>query len=76
MRVASAVSSIWRAWAIALALGVGVLGMGAGLAHSEPRQPAGQSLIVQGLLPSLPNDAFVYDVDPSDGRGSTQTVVP
>jgi hypothetical protein len=38
--------------------------MGAGLAHSQPVQPQQQSLIAEGLLPSLPNDSFVCHARP------------
>lgn len=64
MRVALAVSSVWCAYAIALGLAVGVLGMGAGLAHAQPVQPPQKSLIAEGLLPPLPNDSFVCRARP------------
>jgi hypothetical protein len=64
MRVATAVSSVWRAYAVALVLALGVLAMGVGLAHSQPVQPAERSLVAEGLLPPVPNDSFICHAQP------------
>lgn len=64
MRVARTASSVWLDYAFALGLALGVLGMGAGLAHSQPVQPQRKSLIAEGLLPPLPNDSFICQARP------------
>ncbi len=86
MRAATAVSSVYRAYALAFALGLAILGMGVGLAHAETGQPASSQQvahpqIAQGLLPSLPNNSFVCHAQPGgwcdlrDWRGFDRTTV-
>jgi hypothetical protein len=87
MRTATAVSSIWRAYALAFGLGLAILGMGAGLAHAQSSETAAPSQIVstqitQGLLSPLPNNAFVCHAKPGgwcdlrDWRGVAQAFGP
>ncbi len=64
MRAATAVSSVYRAYALAFALGLAILGMGVGLAHANSRPPVATQQIAQGLLPSLPNNSFVCHARP------------
>jgi hypothetical protein len=64
MRVATAVSAVWRAYALAFGLGLAIAGMGAGLAHARSTETAGPTLIAQGLLPSVPNNSFVCHAQP------------
>ena len=81
MRAATAVSSVYRANALAIALGLAILGMGVGLAHAETGQPASSPQLAQGLLPSLPNNSFVCHAQPGgwcdlrDWRGLDQTKI-
>jgi hypothetical protein len=83
MRAATAVSvsSIYRAYALAFALGLAFLGMGVGLAHADSHPPVAPQQTVQGLLPSAPNDSFVCHARPGgwcdlrDWRGFGQTTV-
>ena len=69
MRVATAVSSASRAYAIAFGLGLAIAAMGAGLAHgqsigtSNPPEIV-QPQIAQGLLAPLPNNSFVCRAKP------------
>ena len=50
MRAATAVSSVYRAYALAFALGLAILGMGVGLAHAETGQPASSQQVAHPKL--------------------------
>jgi hypothetical protein len=91
MRAATAVSSVWRAYALAFGLGLAIVGMGAGLAHSQSTEPSGPTQIApaqiapaqiaQGLLPPVPDNSFVCHAQPGgwcdlrDWRGFGQATV-
>jgi hypothetical protein len=85
MRAATAVSSVWRAYALAFGLGLAFLGMGVGLAHAQSTGTSGPTQIVQpqaaqGSLPPSDN-SFVCHAKPGgwcdlrDWRGFGQTTV-
>jgi hypothetical protein len=85
MRATAAVSSVWRAYAVAFGLGLAIVAMGAGLAHAQssgtaaPTQIAATQ-IAQGLLPPLPNNSFICHARPGgwcdlrDWRGFDQGI--
>jgi len=86
MRAATAVSPLWRAYALAFGLGLAILGMGIGLAHAQSAAtvaptPSAPAQIAQGLLPALPNNAFICHAqlggwcDLRDWRGFDQAFV-
>jgi hypothetical protein len=69
MRATTAVSSVWRAYALAFGLGLAILGMGVGLAHAQSTETSGPTQIAptqiaQGLLPPLPDNSFVCHARP------------
>jgi hypothetical protein len=74
MRATIAVSSVWRAYALAFGLGLAFLGMGVGLAHAQSIDPSGPSQIAspqiapvqlaQGLLPPVPDNSFLCRATP------------
>jgi len=83
MRAATAVSSVWRAYALAFGLGLAFLGMGVGLAHAQSTGISGptQTQIAQRLLPATPDNSFVCHAkaggwcDLRDWRGFGQKTV-
>lgn len=84
MRAATAVSSVWRAYAIAFGLGLAIAAMGVGLAHAEstgaPPTQIAPVQIAQGLLPPLPDNVFICQAQPGgwcdlrDWRGFGQAI--
>ena len=68
MRAATAVSSVWRAYALAFGLGLAIAGMGAGLAHSQPAAPSAPSQIASTQiaegLPPPPDNSVVCHARP------------
>jgi hypothetical protein len=64
MRVETAVSSVWRAYALAFGLGLAIAGMGVGLAHAGSPETASPTQIAQGLLAPAPNNSFVCHAQP------------
>jgi len=67
MRATTAVSTVWRAYALAFGLGLAIVGMGAGLAHSQPTSGPTQiapTQIAQGLLPPAPDNSFICHAKP------------
>ncbi len=64
MRAATAVSSMWRAYALAFGLSLAIVGMGAGLAHAQSTEPAGPTQVAQGLLAPAPDNSFVCHAQP------------
>ena len=74
MRVAIAVSSASRAYAIAFGLGLAIAAMGAVLAHGQSfgisnpteivRPQIAPNQIAGGLLPPVPNNSFVCHAKP------------
>ena len=86
MRATTAVSSVWRAYALAFGLGLAIVAMGVGLAHaqsSEPMSPTQitSAQIAQGLLPPVPDNSFLCHAKPGgwcdlrDWRGLGQAFV-
>lgn len=85
MRAATAVSSIWRAYALAFGLGLAIAGMGASLAHAQPAASAAptqmaRTQIARDPLPPLPDNAFICHARPGgwcdlrDWRGFGQAI--
>lgn len=78
MRATTAVSTVWRAYALAFGLGLAFLGMGVGLAHS---QSAGASSATHIVQPQVPDNSFVCHAQPGgwcdlrDWRGFGQAAV-
>jgi hypothetical protein len=63
MRATTAVSSVWRAYALAFGLGLAIAGIGVGLAHAETNSPVSQQT-AQGALPAAPDNGFVCHAKP------------
>jgi hypothetical protein len=69
MRAATAVSSVWRAYALAFGLGLAFLGMGVGLAHAQSTGLSGpaqitSTQIAQGLALASQDNSFVCHAKP------------
>ncbi len=86
MRATTAVSSIWRAYAVAFGLGLAIAAMGVAFAHAESKSAGPQQTaaiqIEQGLLQPVPGNAFICHAQPGgwcdlpDWRGFGQATVP
>ena len=85
MRATTAVSSVWRAYALAFGLGLAFLGMGVGLAHAQSTGTSSPTQIVQPQIAkdslSPRDNSFVCHAKPGgwcdlrDWRGFGQTIV-
>lgn len=81
MRVVTAVSSVWRAYALAFGLGLAIAGMGVGLAHARSPETAGPTQVAQGALAPAADNSFVGHAQPGgwcdlrDWRGFGQETV-
>ncbi|HEV8015545.1 MAG TPA: hypothetical protein VGP48_08415 [Stellaceae bacterium] len=64
MRQATAIPLPWRANAIALALGLTIIGLAAGLAHSNPAQAPSRPTIAQILQPQVGAPDFICHAPP------------
>jgi hypothetical protein len=62
MHATTAVSSIWRAYALAFGLGLAIAGIGVGLAHAETNSPVPPQTAQSSLSPAP--DAFVCHAKP------------
>jgi len=65
MRATTAITSVWRAYALAFGLGLAFLDMAHAQSSGTSRPPQiAPAQIVQGLLPPVPDNSFVCRAKP------------